>query len=350
MFSFVIEIISRRTIARLRKAAARHACNFASGVCLVLLPLVGILAVSPALAQPYPNRPIRVIVPYSAGSTADVLARAMADYMSKRIGQSVIVENKTGANSILGAEIANNSPPDGYTFVNLNDAAAALNPVIYPKLPYDTLRDFVPLSFAGDVRMALVANPDFPAKNFKEFVALARARPNTINFASGGTGSAHHVLMEMIMQGTDTQLVHVPYKGAGPAMADILAGHVNVGVVGLAAALPHINSGKLRPLAVTNAARLSALPDVPTLSELGVSGFPFEPWTAFFAPIGIPEPTLSTLTRAVAEAIDAPEVRAKVGAALDMRSSSPDDLRNIVERDRKRYVELAKRTKLASEN
>lgn len=303
-----------------------------------------------ATAQTYPNRPIRMIVPYSAGTTADVLARAVAEHMSEKLKQQVYVDIRTGANSMIGAELAKNAPADGYTFVNLNDAAAALNPVLYPKLPYDTLKDFVPLSFAGDVRMVVVAHPDFAAKDLKQLLAMARAKPGDIPFASAGTGSAHQIVMEIMMQGTGTQLRHVPYKGAGPAMLDIMAGTVPVGALGLAAAIPQIRAGKLRPLAVTHGARLPALPDVPTMTELGVEGFPSEPWTAFFAPAGIPAPVLARLTSAVADAINAPEVRAKVGAALDMRSSTPEELRQRVERDIVRYRELSKKTKLSADN
>jgi tripartite-type tricarboxylate transporter receptor subunit TctC len=307
------------------------------------------IVAEPGMAQTYPSRPIRMIVPYSAGTTADVLARAMADHMSEKLKQQVYVDNRTGANSIIGAEAAKNSPPDGYTFVNLNDAAAALNPVLYPKLPYDTLKDFVPLSFAGDVRMVVVSNPDFPAKDLKQFLSMARAKPDSIPYASAGMGSAHHIIMEIMMQGTGTQFRHVPYKGAGPAMVDIISGTVPIGALGLAASTPMIRAGKLRPLAVTNAARLPSLPDVPTMTELGVAGFPSEPWTAFFAPAGIPAPVLARLTSAVAGAIDAPEVRSRVGAALDMRSSTPEELRKMVERDIRRYQELSKKTKLSTE-
>lgn len=274
----------------------------------------------------------------------------MADHMSEKLKQQVLVDNRTGANSIIGAELAKSAPADGYTFVNLNDAAAALNPVLYPKLPYDTLKDFVPLSFAGDVRMVVVANPDFPAKDLKQFLSMARAKPDSIPYGSAGTGSAHHIIMEILMQGSGTQFRHIPYKGAGPEMLDIIAGNVPIGALGLAAALPQIRAGKLRPLAVTNAARLPALPDVPTMTELGVGGFPFEPWTAFFAPVGIPAPVLASLTSAVANAINAPEVRGKVGPALDMRSSTPEELRKLVERDILRYQDLSKKTKLSSDN
>lgn len=307
-------------------------------------------SVGSALGQNYPNRPIRMIVPYSAGTTADVLARAMADHMAEKLKQPVIVDNRTGANSVIGADLAKNSPADGYTFVNLNDAAAALNLVLYPKLPYDTLKDFVPLSFAGDVRMVVVSNPDYPAKDLKQFLAMAKAKPDSIPYGSAGTGSAHHIIMEIMMQGSGTQFHHVPYKGAGPEMVDIIAGNVPIGVLGLAAALPQIRAGKLRALAVTNGVRLQALPDVPTMTELGIDGFPLQPWTGFFAPAGIPAPILAKLTSAVTDAINSPEVRSRVGPALEMRSSTPEELRKLVERDILRYRDLSKKTKLSSDN
>jgi tripartite-type tricarboxylate transporter receptor subunit TctC len=232
----------------------------------VLFAQVLLAQVASAVAQTYPSRPIRQIVPYASGSAADALARVAGDKLAQVLGQPVVIDSRPGANSIVGAEVAARAAADGYTFVQLNDAASALNVALYPKLPYHTLKDFAPLTRAGSFAMVLVVNPAVPVASVEQFLAWARAGKE-INFGSGGVGSAQHVLMEMLISSTGLRLTHVPYRGVIPAMNDVVAGHIPMMVVGLAGSLGAIRSGLLRPIAMTGAKRAAELPDVPTLAE-----------------------------------------------------------------------------------
>ena len=296
--------------------------------------------VASAVAQPYPSRPIRQIVPYASGSAADALARVAGDKLAQVLGQPVVIDSRPGANSIVGAEVAARAAADGYTFVQLNDAASALNVALYPKLPYHTLKDFAPLTRAGSFAMVLVVNPAVPAASVEEFLAWARAGKE-INFGSGGVGSAQHVLMEMLISSTGLRLTHVPYRGVIPAMNDVVAGHIPMMVVGLAGSLG-ARSGLLRPIAMTGAKRAAELPDVPTLAEKGIAGFPAEPWTAFFAPAGTPEPILARLSGGLVEALNDAGVREKLKPVMEVETSTPEALRGMVERDIERYGSLVR--------
>jgi len=296
--------------------------------------------VASAVAQPYPSRPIRQIVPYASGSAADALARVAGEKLAQILGQPVVIDSRPGANSIVGAEVAARAAADGYTFVQLNDAASALNVALYPKLPYHTLKDFAPLTRAGSFAMVLVVNPAVPAASVEEFLAWARAGKE-INFGSGGVGSAQHVLMEMLISSTGLRLTHVPYRGVIPAMNDVVAGHIPMMVVGLAGSLG-ARSGLLRPIAMTGAKRAAELPDVPTLAEKGIAGFPAEPWTAFFAPAGTPEPILARLSGGLVEALNDAGVREKLKPVMEVETSTPEALRAMVERDIERYGNLVR--------
>ena len=294
-----------------------------------------------AAAQTYPNRPIRQIVPYASGSAADALARITGDKLGQILGQPVIIDSRPGANSILGAEAAAKAPADGYTFVQLNDAASALNTALYPKLSYNTLKDFAPLTRAGSIAMVLVVNPAVPVHSVEDLLAWARSG-REINFGSGGIGSAQHVLMEMLMHAAGLRLTHVPYRGVIPAMNDVIAGHIPVMIVGLAGSLGAINAGLLRALAMTGPNRAGELPNVPTLAEKGIAGFPAEPWSAFFAPAATPAPVLARLSGGLVEALNDAGVREKLKAVLEIQTSTPDALRGMVERDTERYGRLVR--------
>jgi tripartite-type tricarboxylate transporter receptor subunit TctC len=303
--------------------------------------LLAAMVVQGALAQPYPNRPIRQIVPYASGSAADALARVAGDKLAEVLGQPVVIDMRPGANSIVGADAAARAPTDGYTFVQLNDAASTLNIALYPKLPYHTLKDFAPLTRAGSIAMVLVVNPAVPVASVEELLAWARAG-HDINFGSGGIGSAQHVLMEMLMHAAGLHLTHVPYRGVTPAMNDVVAGHIPVMIVGLAGSLGAIRSGLLRPIAMTGPKRAAELPDVPTLAEKGIAGFPAEPWTAFFAPAATPAPILARLSAGLVEALNDAGVREKLKPVMAVETSTPEALRGMVERDIERYGKLVR--------
>jgi len=295
-----------------------------------------------ARAQTYPERPIRQIVPFASGSAADALGRVTGDKLGQILGQPVIIDSRPGANSIIGAEAAAKAPADGYTFVQLNDAAAALNVALYPKLSYNTLKDFAPLTTAGSIAMVLIVNPAVPATSVEEFLAWAREKGPGVNFGSGGIGSAQHVLMEMLMQATGVRLTHVPYRGVTPAINDVIAGHIPVAIVGLAGSLAQINAGLLRALAMTGPNRAVELPNVPTLAEKGIAGFPAEPWSAFFAPAATPAPVLVKLAGGLVEALKDPGVREKLRPVLTIETSTPEALRSRLERETARYVKLVR--------
>jgi tripartite-type tricarboxylate transporter receptor subunit TctC len=306
------------------------------------LALSWLVCIPGAHAQSYPNRPIRQIVPFASGSAADALARVTGDKLGQILGQPVIIDSRPGANSIIGADAAAKSAPDGYTFVQLNDAAFALNPALYPKLSYNMARDFAPLTRAGNIAMVLVVHPAVPVTSVEELITWARAGGPKLNFGSGGIGSAQHVLMEMLMHATALKLTHVPYRGVIPAMNDVIAGHIPVMIVGLAGSLGAINAGLLRALAMTGPKRAGELPDVPTLAEKGIAGFPAEPWSAFFAPAATPAPVVARLAGGLVEALNDAGVREKLKAVLAVETSTPEALRAAVERDTARYGQLVR--------
>ncbi|MEI7739089.1 MAG: tripartite tricarboxylate transporter substrate binding protein [Betaproteobacteria bacterium] len=298
----------------------------------------------------YPNRPLRMIVPYAAGSASDVLARVIGDKLSQILGQPIVIDIRPGANGVIGAQAAASASPDGYTFVLLNDATAALNPAMISKLPYDIRKDFAPLGYCGDIRMVLVVNPAFPPKTVAELVTLARSKPGGIDYGSGGNGSVQQVLIEVFMQSTGIKLNHVPYKGVTAAITDVMSGQASLIFGSLAGVLQQVKAGRLRALAVSSAARIDALPGVPTMTEAGIAGFPSEPWNAFFAPSNVPAPILTKLSSAIASAVQSPEAKERLADVIALRSSSPAELKQILERDLQRYDALVKKTGIKADS
>jgi len=247
------------------------------------------LAAAPAVtqAQAYPSKSIRLVLPFAAGSAVDALARFYGQKMSETWKQQVVIENRTGANGIIGTEVAARSAPDGYTLYMGNVATLAINPNLYAKLPFDVVRDFAPISLTAAINNCLMVHPSVPAKTVKELIAFAKARPGQLNYASGGVGSAQHIPMEMLKSMTGVNIVHVAYKGLTPAFNDVVAGQVPIIVPGVVTALPLHQSGRVRILATTAVKRLAATPDIPTMAE-SVPGFEWDSWTGFLAPAGTP--------------------------------------------------------------
>lgn len=315
-------------------------------LCAVLaLPMLGVVAD----AQTYPSRTIRQIVPYASGSAADALGRVAGDKLAQIMGVPVVIDSRPGANSIVGTDVAAKSAADGYTFVQLNDAASALNTALYPNLSYNTLKDFAPLTRAGSFAMVLVVNKDLPVKSVEEWLAWAKKGGKDINFGSGGIGSAQHILMEMLLQAEKLQLTHVPYRGVTPAMNDVVGGHIPTMIVGLAGSLGAISSGHLRAIAVTGPRRAPELPDVPTLAEKKIAGFPSEPWAAFYAPAATPAPILAKLSAGLVEALNDAGTKEKLKAVMHIETSTPEALREMVARDTARYIKLVKDTGMKAE-
>jgi tripartite-type tricarboxylate transporter receptor subunit TctC len=313
---------------------------------LVALMALAALAAPPAAAQGWPSRPIHLIVPYAAGGPVDLSARLLGAKLQPALGQPLIVENKPGAGGNLGADYAAKSAPDGYTLVMGAIATHAINPALYPKLPYDPIRDFRHVALVVQVPNVLVVNNDLAARNMQEFLFLIRKNPGKFDFASGSTGSTGHLAGELFKQMTGTYMLHIPYKGSAPATADLLAGRVHLMFDNLASALPNIQAGKVRALAVTTLRRSSFLEQVPTLDEAGLKGFDLTTWWGIMAPAKTPEAVVQRLFVETGKALDAPDVRERLRAmGSETRGlRSPAEFTAFVERERETYAGLVKRS------
>ncbi|HEX6005759.1 MAG TPA: tripartite tricarboxylate transporter substrate binding protein [Burkholderiales bacterium] len=261
-----------------------------------------------AVAQNYPNRPIRMVVPFAPGGGSDISGRVLADGLTEALGQTIVVDNRPGAGSILGCDIVAKANPDGYTTL-LGNISMAFNTAIYKKLPYDAIKDFSPISLATDQPNILVAHPALPAKTFKEFIALATAQPGKLTYGSAGMGSGTHLAMEMLLMSRKLDLVHVPYKGTGPALTALLGNQISVFFSTYASALPHVKATRLRAYAVTSAKRTTTLPDIPTVAESGFPGYEYSTWYGFLAPAGTPRAIVEKLNKAAVSVLKSDKTR-----------------------------------------
>ena len=263
-----------------------------------------------AAAQNYPNRPVRLIMPYPAGSsTNDILGRALAQRLTEQIGQQIVFDNRAGASGTLGTELVAKAPPDGYTLLLGINGPLAISPSVYPKLGYDTLRDFAPVAMVALVPYIVVIHPSVPAKNIKEFIALAKAQPGKLHFASSGSGGTPHLCGELLKSAAGIDLVHVPYKGGALAVIDTVAGHTQMFCPGVTGALQFVKQGKLRALGLTALKRSPLLPELPTLHEQGLAGFDAASWLSIMAPAKTPQPIVQRLSEEVARAINHPDMK-----------------------------------------
>ena len=279
-----------------------------------LLLLAGALlaALAPAAgAQNYPVRPIRLVAPFAPGGGTDISARILAEGLTQAYNQTVVVDNRPGAGSVLGCEIVARSTPDGYTLL-LGNISMAFNAALYKKLPFDTLRDFIPISLVTDQPNILVAHPSLPARSFKEFIALARSQPGKLTYASAGTGAGTHLAMEMLIMSQSIDLVHVPYKGTGPALTALLGNQISVFFSTFASALPHVKAERLRAFAVTSTKRAPTLAEVPTVAESGVPGYEYSTWYGLLAPAGTPRAITDKLNQTTVAVLDAPDYRQRL--------------------------------------
>jgi tripartite-type tricarboxylate transporter receptor subunit TctC len=295
-------------------------------------------------AQAWPSKPLRFIVPYPPGGPVDVSARLLAPKLQAALGQPVVVENKPGAGGNIGMDALAKSAPDGYTIGMGAIATHAINPALMSNVPYDPLRDFIHLTLVVQVPNVLVVNNDVPAKSVAELVALAKAKPGKLDFGSGSTGSTGHLAGELFKQMTGTYMVHIPYKGAAPAAADLLAGRVQLMFDNLASALPRIKSGQVRALAVTTMKRAAELPEVPTLDESGLKGFNMTTWWGAMSPSRIPPDVEQRLSTALLTALADPEVKARL-ATMGMHGTdvrSPAEFSAFVDIEARLYAKLVK--------
>jgi tripartite-type tricarboxylate transporter receptor subunit TctC len=259
-------------------------------------------------AQNYPSRPVRFIIPFSAGGAADVPGRILADRLTAALGQQVVIENRPGAGSTIGAEAAAKALPDGYTIFMISNTHF-VSAALHKKLTYDALNDFTPITQVTSAPNVLIVHPSLPAKNVKELIALAKARPGEINYASSGNGSTQHLTGALFCKMAGINMTHIPYRGSGPVTADLLAGQVQVGFPGIAGMLPYIKSGRLRALGVTSAKRSPELPDVPTIAEAGVKGYEMVAWFGIAAPKGLPRDIQMRLDADILKVLKTPEMQ-----------------------------------------
>jgi len=275
-----------------------------------------------AQAQGYPTKPVRLVVSFAAGGTSDILARILAPKLSEALGQTVLVDNRPGAGGNIGAEVVAKAAPDGYTLL-LAPPSLTANLALYGKLSFDPVQDLAPVTLIAELPIVLVVHPALPAKSVQELIALAKAQPGKLNFGSSGNGGIGHLVGEMFKSMTGVQMVHVPYKGNGPALTDLMAGVLNLTFSDIAGALPHVKSGKLRTLAIASQKRSPTLPDVPTIIEAGVAGFQASSWFGIVVTAGTPQPVIAKLNQEFTKLLRTPETRERLtGLAFDVVGST----------------------------
>ncbi len=308
------------------------------------------LAASTAFAQAYPNRPVTLVVPFPPGGGTDTGGRVIAEQLARRWGQPVVVENKGGAAGQIGADYVAKSRADGYTLLLGNIGTQAINPSLYAKLPYDADKAFAPISLVAELPLAMMVNPAVAAKTPAEFIALAKAQPGKLSYSSSGAGGAPHLAAEMFKDQTGSFILHVPYRGGGPAIADLLAGHVQLSFMTALEASGHIKAGKLRALAVTGDKRLPALPEVPTLGEGALPGFNAISWIGLLAPAGTPPEVVDKVAADVRAVLADEAVRARfAGLGGVPRATSPQEFGKLIAADRARYAQIIRSRKITIE-
>jgi tripartite-type tricarboxylate transporter receptor subunit TctC len=309
----------------------------------VLTALAASLSV-PVAAQTYPSKPVRLIVPFAPGGFTDVVARILGQRLSVSMGQQFIIENKAGAGSTIGTDFVAKSAPDGYTLVMIS-TTHVISPWIYKSMPYDPIKGFVPVTKLVDSPYVLLVNPKVPARNVQEFIALAKASPDTIRYASSGNGSSQHLMGGLFASLTGTKLQHVPYRGSSGAATDLVAGVVESSFAGVPNALAQVPAGRLRALAVTTGKRIPQLPDVPTLQEAGVPGYEASVWLALLAPAGTPRDIVNRLNAEVAKLMESGETRkALYEAGVEVSLSTPDALGEYMVKEMERWGKVVKDT------
>jgi tripartite-type tricarboxylate transporter receptor subunit TctC len=282
-------------------------------LCYCLLTIVGAVGLAPSLhAQAaYPNHPVTMVVPYPAGGSADILARTVGQKLAERLGQPLVIDNRAGAGTAIGAKFVAGAPADGYTLLMGTVSSQAINPAMN-KVGYDPLKDFTPIAPLASIPFVLVAHPSFAAKGVAEVVALARANPGELSYASAGLGTSNHLAGELLASAAGVKLLHVPYKGSAPALNDVVAGHVPLMFDLQATALPYVQSGKLKALAMTGKTRSALLPGVPTVIETGLPGYEVSAWFGVFAPAGLPKPVLDRLNTEITAVIGMPDMQKRL--------------------------------------
>jgi len=308
--------------------------------------VLGLLAALPAWAQDWPAKPVRFIVPYPPGGGTDVIARIVQHPLSEALGQAIVIENRGGAGGAVGTEAAARSAPDGYTFL-FTLSSHTINPLLY-KLNFDVERDFTPVSLIVSVPQLIATQPDAPIKSMQDVVAMAKAHPGSLNFASVGNGTPAHIAGELLKLRTGIDIVHIPYKGGGPAIADTLGGQVSMAIVSMPAAMAHVRAGKLRALAVTTLRRNPGAPEIPTVAEaLNIPDYEVDSWYAMFAPAKTPPEIVARMQKEIARAIQLPDVKQKLlEQGGDTVGSTPEELDRVVKGELRKWAEVIRDAKI----
>ncbi len=309
-----------------------------------------LLCATAGTAQDFPSKPVRVVITYPPGGSTDGVGRALAAKLTDVLGQQVVVDNRGGAGGIIGTEIVARAAPDGYTLLLGTSAGMSINPLLHSKLPYRVDRDFAPVSLVVVNPQALVAHPGVPASTVQELITLARARPGQINYASPGVGSPNHMGMELLKAITGIDVVHVPYKGGGPATTEVLAGQVQLLFNSIPSVLPQVKAGRLKALAVGSSRRSPAMPDVPTVAEAGVPGFEYATWYGLFAPAGTPPPVIALLNTAATSALNNPELaQSLAGQGSEPNPTTPEELARFIKAEHERWSRVVRAAGMKAE-
>lgn len=323
-----------------------------------LTPLVALFAamsclwagIPPVQAQAWPEKPIRIVVPFSPGGIADNSARSIAERLGARLGQTVVVENRPGAAGNIGAEQVAKAAPDGYTLLLGYDGTIVVNPHVYARIGFDAVRDFAPITKLGDAGVLVVAHPSVPARDLRELIALAKAKPGTFAYGSAGTGSSAHLACEMLSQRTGAGLVHIPYKGGGQAIADAVGGQIPLVCTAVAGAQQFMRNGRLRGLGLSSASRASGAPDVPTFIENGISDFVVDSWVGLLAPARTPRPVIDRLQAEVAAVLQMPETRERYAVlGIEPVGNRPDEFAAQIRADLARWAPVVKQANIRIE-
>ena len=317
---------------RSRAAALRVACIAAAAATFA----------NGAIAQPYPTKPVRLVVPYAPGGAVDIIARATGQELTKRLGQQIIVDNRTGAGGNIGSDTVAKAPPDGYTLL-MASPANTINSSLYTKMPYDPLRDLVPIALIGSVPSVMVANPSLPVKDIKQLIALAKAKPGALTYGSGGSGTTEHLAGEMFKSFAGIDLLHVPYKGGAQVMIDLMGGQVALMFSNQLGVLPHIKGGKLKALGVASAGRSAALPDVPTFAEAGFPDFKVSVWWGVMGPAGMPKEIVNQLNREIVAGLASPEMKGRLQTmSAQPIGGTPEQFAAFFAAETKRWAPIVK--------
>jgi tripartite-type tricarboxylate transporter receptor subunit TctC len=312
--------------------------------------IAGVLIPGLVMAQSWPGKPIRIVIAQAPGSATDVISRVVGNPLSESLGQPIVIDARPGAGGVLGTEVAARSAPDGYTLFMANNSTHGSNPAVYAKLPYDAVKDFAPVSFVASVPYVLVVDPKLPVKTVQEFIALVKASPGKMNYASAGNGSTHHFCGELLKSMTGIDIQHIPYKGSGPGIAALLGGEVSMMFSNVADIGSQIKAGKVRPLAVTASRRASLLPEVPTMAEAGLPGFEVTSWFGLLVPAGTPAPIIARLNAETVKVLGRADVKATLAAqGLEVAPSSPEQFAAHIRSEIARFTKIARAAGIKAE-